>query len=636
MLKHGAMAAAALVLLAGTGAAAPAAERQPVQHWINQLKNGDAVGREEAVRRIAALGPQGRAAAPALVALLKERSNWFVVEVAKALLAIGAPEAEAATRELLFRRAKCTANFVEGPYLDQSPGVVVGHLTAILRKDRDPHAREKAASVLGRLRYPSKGSGAPPFLLAGRSADQVVPALTATLKDASPRVRLVAARSLVNLDARQSRTVAPTVVALIADGTADPFAYHQLLRHAEAEAVPALVRLLESENEQVRARGGSALAYLAPGSVPALAKALREGPARARLPAARALGGVYSGLSAAVPALTAALADEEKAVRYEAALTLARADRKKAPLALPLLVTALRGRDGYGPRAGYALVTLGADARPAVPGLLRALKDEHPEARARAAYALAAIDPVSAGPAVPTLVEALRSENYSDQLSAAVAAGQIGPPARATLPGLRAALSARHKQSRQHRLVAAEALMKIDRAEAKVVVPALVELLDSRKFGDGGARSRALDALQRMGPDAAPAVPALMAELHREEEGPFRLELAGAAVRIAPDRAGPAMKVLRAALRGPKSDWEHEALGVLERLGPLGREALPELTPLLRSDSPHTVAHAARVLGGIGPAARPAVPQLRGLLKHTEPQVRRAADEALRKIGAPE
>jgi HEAT repeat protein len=630
MTKHGALAVAVTLLLAGAATSAePAGARRSLDRWIEQLGNKDGRGREEAVQAIAALGQAGRPAAPALAALLKGPDSWFVVQVARALLAIGAPQAEVATRELLLRRSKCIDNLVEGPYLEYSPGTVVRHLAVIVRKDRDVHARVVAAEVLGRLRTRTKPGGATLFRQAGPSADLVVPALIGALKDDSPRMRLAAASALVALDARQSRTVTATVVALIADGHAATDAAAQLLRHAESAAVPAFARLLDARDEKVRARASRALANLAPASLPALTKALREGPARSRLAAAQGLSGVYCDMAATVPALTAALADADKAVRCEVALTLARAAPKKARPALPVLVAALREGGPYEGPAASALARLGAEARPVVPELLRALKDERRQSRFQAAWALAAIEPSAAAPAVPALVEALGSKGEIDRRVAARAAEQIGPAARATVPALRAALTDR---SLPLRLAAAKALVKIDRTEAKVAVPVLCAMVEAKRLRPGYLRAQALEALAGMGPDAAPAVGPLLVVLARDRDDPFWADVAGAVVRIAPARSAPAMKALRDALRSANGELADEALDVLERLGPLAREAVPELTELLRSRAAYFVQRAAQVLGKIGPDARAAVAPLRARRADKLPSVRKAAEEALRQI----
>ena len=77
------------------------------------------------------------------------------------------------------------------------------------------------------------------------------------------------------------------------------------------------------------------------------------------------------------------------------------------PPAVPMLVEALRGRDGEVRRqACEVLMRMGPDAREAVPELVRLLDDEDEELRRMAATALGRIGP-DAGEAVPALMRRL-------------------------------------------------------------------------------------------------------------------------------------------------------------------------------------------------------------------------------------
>jgi len=72
---------------------------------------------------------------------------------------------------------------------------------------------------------------------------------------------------------------------------------------------------------------------------------------------------------------------------------------------------------------------------------------------------------------------------------------------------------------------------------------------------------------------------------------------------------------------------------LLKQLGPNARQAIPELTRLLRSHSDETRRRAAEVLGSIGPDAKPAVPALVELLKSGDKGDRAVATRALGAIG---
>ncbi|MFN7954824.1 MAG: HEAT repeat domain-containing protein [bacterium] len=118
---------------------------------------------------------------------------------------------------------------------------------------------------------------------------------------------------------------------------------------------------------------------------------------RARQSAARALGNVGDRGLPAVPALAAALTDEDHGVRLEAARTL----RALAP-----------------------------DTRAAIPALTRALDDHFSDVQIESAYALGAIGP-EAREAVPALIHALGDRQA--RMAAAWALGNIGSAARDAL-----------------------------------------------------------------------------------------------------------------------------------------------------------------------------------------------------------
>jgi HEAT repeat protein len=57
-----------------------------------------------------------------------------------------------------------------------------------------------------------------------------------------------------------------------------------------------------------------------------------------------------------------------------------------------------------------------------------------------------------------------------------------------------------------------------------------------------------------------------------------------------------------------------EAVGVLVRMGPDGKDAVPDLIALLNDDDEETRKLAARALGRIGPEAAAAIPALKKML----------------------
>ncbi len=178
----------------------------------------------------------------------------------------------------------------------------------------------------------------------------------------------------------------------------------------------------------------------------------------------------------------------------------------------------------------------------------------------------------------------LRTPDYAAVLRQAGAADK--PP----LVSIAAAMQDKDDGVRRAGLEAALALP----LDKRVVVALLIEELK-----DTGLRDRAVAALAALGPEAKPAVPALLAELRLELNLARKYNVAGSV----------------------GGDNIARALG---RVGPDAAEAVPVLRELLASIPARTYTpveiEAARALGRIGPAAEAATPELVSLLlKYPDP-----------------
>ncbi len=109
-------------------------------------------------------------------------------------------------------------------------------------------------------------------------------------------------------------------------------------------------------------------------------------------------------------------------------------------------------------QAAYGLSRHGAESRPALPALTRALRS--PDALVRQQTALA-LGEMGAEEAVPALIEALRDSEWSVRRQAAVALGKIGPPAHDAEPEL---VRCQRDNNLTVRKAATEALTKIKKA----------------------------------------------------------------------------------------------------------------------------------------------------------------------------
>lgn len=163
--------------------------------------------------------------------------------------------------------------------------------------------------------------------------------------------------------------------------------------------------------------------------LPALVRALRSQNPTERVRAAKDLGRLGWLARDAMPALVAALEDDEGKVRESAAHAIG----LMGPEALPTLIEMLRHDDKYVRRhAVWALGKLGPLARPALPDMCQALRDSDPRTASGAAQSLGSLGTDGAD-AVTALAEAMRGTNIVLCRLASKALSQIGAPALATL-----------------------------------------------------------------------------------------------------------------------------------------------------------------------------------------------------------
>jgi HEAT repeat protein len=156
-----------------------------------------------------------------------------------------------------------------------------------------------------------------------------------------------------------------------------------------------------------------------------------------RRAAARALGNMGPAVAkVAVPALIKSLRDKDEQVRDWScwALKTMGAEAKEA---VPALVDAMKTDTASNVRwsAANALGQIGPDAKAAIPALMNALRDDDPWLRWNAAIALSGMGP-DAKVAIPRLVKALYDSEYIVRNGAVTALRDLGPIAREAIPDL--------------------------------------------------------------------------------------------------------------------------------------------------------------------------------------------------------
>ena len=208
--------------------------------------------------------------------------------------------------------------------------------------------------------------------------------------------------------------------------------------------------------------------------------------------------------------LIAALRSSDAAARMKAANELGFL-REDAAAAVPELIHALD--DAYEPVQRNALYALGAIGEPAVAPLAEALAAEQEAFEAEpilhicdAAHGLAAIGT----PAVPALKTALGDKRENVRASAAYALGEMGPDAADAVDTLIPLLTDASHEVRRH----ATSALGMIQVPAEKTVPALIDVLENREDPDLGFF--AAQALTRIGPAAATAIPTLTAALQSE------------------------------------------------------------------------------------------------------------------------
>jgi HEAT repeat protein len=391
--------------------------------------------------------------------------------------------------------------------------------------------------------------------------------------------------------------------------------------HYEGKTVDEWVAVLKGHTPESRV-AFQALQKIGKPAVPALVQLLKDPDEVNRNAAAAILTQLGAEAKPAQAALREALKDRSSAVRFSAATGLFAIDGSAE--GLPAATEALQGNSVKNRRlAAIFLGLLGRQARPAVPALLAALKDDDAEVRGAAAVALWRVDQSEAGlpvllgdlknpdkaihvkaasylgligePAVPTLLQALEAKESHARLHAILALGHIGPKAKAAIPTLVDYLNNREAMRKEpgHYQHAAAALARID-PDVKAVVPMLLKRLEDKDYT---VRLAAVSSLGRLGPHAGEAVPALV-------------KLAESADYLGALAANSLWQVSK-----------HEA-------------AVPALSRHLKDADRNAREAAAESLGNIGPDAKASIPALTEALKDEDAAVRQAAGAALKKVHA--
>ncbi|MFZ5564630.1 MAG: sister chromatid cohesion protein PDS5, partial [Thermodesulfobacteriota bacterium] len=253
---------------------------------------------------------------------------------------------------------------------------------------------------------------------------------------------------------------------------------------------------------------------------------------------------------------------------------------------------------------------------------------------------------------VPELRKALRDEDPDVRMQAAMAIKRMGPDAKDAIPDLVDTLDDDDYDVRREAANAIEALLGIsDKKEKKdkdkeggkdlsdegrdLMVMVYMNRLESK---DWMTRRDAANHLAQMGPDAAKAVPALVAAMMDESDwGRLYNEVRRSSARALGEmryEARAANPALIKASTFHDYDVRLEAVKALGKIGPKSEATVIEALKVALKDSDFDVRReAANALGGFEVYADSTVPNLVKALSDMDFDVRREAAKSLGRIG---
>jgi HEAT repeat protein len=345
-----------------------------------------------------------------------------------------------------------------------------------------------------------------------------------------------------------------------------------LLGPAARAAVPALIKGLDDDEEQVFFWSATALAKIGPDAheaTPELIKRLKRSGRRYKDQFhVRIVHALTQIGPAAVLELIGALGSEHSSVRLGAVRVLGNlgfASREAAPRLFDLLAD-----DSESVRfsAGSALGRIGDVAYPQI---MQGLSAESASVRAAAAHAVVWI-PANSRPAIHLAKRLAKETDNETKVAGLNALNRIGFDGERLLGLLLPSLDSEEPRLRQEALSGILSL----RPNSRSAVPHLIERLAAE---DPSKRKQAIDLLGRMGQDASVAVPKLITGLGQadeEEKRSIRNALVEMGPASIPSLLDSVMEIPLAKLLG--ETWQADCIGGI------GIQAVSSLTNSLKEN----------------------------------------------------
>jgi len=475
--------------------------------------------------------------------------------------------------------------------------------------------------------------------------------LAAALSTGSPADRQAAADALAD-QGLAAQEAAPQLIAALAAN--DPDLRWRAARAlgviGDAQAVPALRKQAADSVPLVRAQALFALGRLKAAdedSLKAIIGRMTDDDVQVRRASIRALRMIEAPRQTVAPLVVKLLNDSDPTVAMRALSTFVEGGVE----VVPALRDTLKLREArYW--ACIALSELGPQAKDAVPNLIEVLADDRPEIRLQATIALGEIGP-DAKPAVGALNKLVDDPFESVRATAVFALGRIGDPA--ALDALKKAAMATDPLQR---MLASWALARVNRSDAQQLEEAIQRLVAGLGDKDRAIAHMAAKALADLEVDPTKVRPLVEKMIAANPETSERVLNAFASLgsravphaivalkdpqrrvramqvlaRIGPD-AAPAVPALAELLKAGDAPTKTEALYALGAVGPGAEPAVETIITQLGDTDPRVAQAASYALGKIGPAANAAIPALAKLGQSEDELLRLTSVWATLKIG---
>lgn len=412
----------------------------------------------------------------------------------------------------------------------------------------------------------------------GPGAADAVPALTKALDDSSAKVQAYAAYALGSI----GKAAEPAVEKLIERA----FDKDPLIRRASLRGIrligaptektrPLFVKMLETGD---RATVLATLQTIAEAGEVAI-EPMREILKDEKLChwACLVLTEMGEKAAPAVPELTEVLKHQDPDVRMQALITLGTIGSAAAP-AVPEIAKLLESDEFEAVRfsAAFALGSINHKDQASTKALVAAARSDKPILRAVSLWALARQNPDKLGVvayAAKKLAEGLTSNDAELRTVAAKMLGQFGSHPEIVGPALAKAMQDSDPRVVRHAL---DALATI----GPKILPRICEALKDQR-----RRHFAAALIYRLGPQAAPAVPAIIEALQglsaSEEDVLFRRHAQLALAAIGPE-AKDAIPLLIESLASDDLEVRGTACYALGKMGAVAAEAVPVLDKRLQ------------------------------------------------------